>query len=476
MTNSEYEFGGDAQLKVLALLVREPDQALNLIEPRYFTNPIHVDIARIVKEAYAGKNLKSDRFERDSLWATVWIELKNLKGARVYDLKRPYRAVVKEIFKLHLPDKNMLLDLARKFAKEGRYRRALVEAEKDLNAGNHDSFIKRIEKLKEIDSRSSGTINLPVHHLHRFINQEEISENTDNYLVYPIIPKGGAILLYGLPKELKSWMAAGLVIDAAAGRKALGYFEVSRPVRILYIQVEDPEFLTQERLRDLYWNQGTKRPVGCLKVVPRCALNLMDAAWLGALDREIGHYRPDLIVFDVFRRLFRGNVADSEQTAEFLRILDNLRDRYGCAVLLVHHAKKSETSEIQTRALGSVNLTAWADVLLYVGGKHRIGSASISRLDIESKATMLGQDRLVIRVDSEAFPMVSVLNEEKCMLDSVLASVCENPGSNQKQLEEKSGIPEKRLRAVLRRAVDEKLLREKHGDRKSLLYFPLEED
>jgi hypothetical protein len=169
-------------------------------------------------------------------------------------------------------------------------------------------------------------------------------------------------------------------------------------------------------------------------------------------------------------------VADSEQTAEFLRILDNLRDRHGCAVVLAHHAKKAETSEIQTRALGSVNLTAWADVLLYVGGRHSVRSASISNLTVESKAAMLNANRLVIRVDSEAFPMVCVLDEEKCMLDSVVTAVCDNPGSNQKQLEEDSGIPEKRLRALLRQAVDENLLREKHGDRKSLLYFPVEED
>ena len=91
----------------------------------------------------------------------------------------------------------------------------------------------------------------------------------------------------------------------------------------------------------------------------------MEPKWLNSLELKLQKFKPELIVLDVFRRLFRGNVMDAKETAEFLRVLDKLRDKYGCAIVLVHHAKKGETPEIQTKALGSVNLTAWADVLIF---------------------------------------------------------------------------------------------------------------
>jgi len=174
----------------------------------------------------------------------------------------------------------------------------------------------------------------------------------------------------------------------------------------------------------------------------------------------------------VFRRLFRGNVADSKETAEFLAIIDKLRDTYGCAVLLVHHAKKGETSEMQTKALGSINLTAWADVLLYVSGKRQIGRASVSRLQIESKATTIPENDLILRVDGNELPMVSVLSEFKFELDPVVALVTREPGLNQKELQQKLGYPENKLRQLLKRAKREGVLREKRGRGKTLCYFP----
>ena len=140
------------------------------------------------------------------------------------------------------------------------------------------------------------------------------------------------------------------------------------------MQVEDPEHLTRGRLRELHDKQGSNKGYATfmLSVVPRCGLNLLDSEWLAALTKEIADSKAKLVILDVFRRLFRGNVADSKETAEFLAVLDKFRDTYGCAVLLVHHAKKGETAEMQTKALGSINLTAWADVLLYVSGNVKL--------------------------------------------------------------------------------------------------------
>src|SRR5712692_2042522 len=159
--------------------------------------------------------------------------------------------------------------------------------------------VGRFRDLEPLGADPTREVQLPVFHFHRFIAEEGNRDEADNHLVYPIIPKRGAVLLYGLPKELKSWMAAAIAIDAACGRKALGYFPVARPVKTLYVQVEDPEFLTQQRIRELARSQGRGLPraakiscrfnqIGTASWLSRCWLGFREAVdLLGLADRSV---------------------------------------------------------------------------------------------------------------------------------------------------------------------------------------------
>jgi len=157
---------------------------------------------------------------------------------------------------------------------------------------------KLFDGLAPLRKGNSNTHRLPVSSLNHFISSEVECEESTNYLVHPIVPKGGAVLLYGLPKELKSWMGAALALDAASGRKALGFFDVPSPVRILYVQVEDPEHLTRARLRELHEKQGARKSYAAfmLSVVPRCGLNLLDPEWLAALTKAIADSKAKLVI------------------------------------------------------------------------------------------------------------------------------------------------------------------------------------
>jgi len=105
------------------------------------------------------------------------------------------------------------------------------------------------------------------------------------------------------------------------------------------------------------------------------------------LGEAIAQQKTEVLILDVLRRLFRGDVNTPKDTAEFLEVLDRLRDQYGCAIFLVHHSNKSRKSDMQTHALGSINLTAWADVLVEVTNKRTDGDTTMVNLQIESKST-----------------------------------------------------------------------------------------
>ena len=228
---------------------------------------------------------------------------------------------------------------------------------------------------------------LPVFNYDDFLVHEFASSGDD--IVETLVPRGGATLLYSLPKCLKSWITLDLAVGAACGRAVLGHFHVPRAVRVLLVQVEDRPGEVQERFKQLMFSQGkiSWPEPEMLRVIPRCPLNLTDPTWANQLEDDIGEQESELVIFDVFRRLFRGDVNLPRDTAEFLEVLDQLRDEHGCSTFLVHHSNKGRKGrDMQTHSLGSVNLTAWADVLLEVKNKRLEEGVTKVDLEIESKS------------------------------------------------------------------------------------------
>lgn len=229
-------------------------------------------------------------------------------------------------------------------------------------------------------------------------------QDASDHLVGTLIPSGGATLLYGLPRGLKSWLSLSIALDASCGRSVLGMFPVAAPVRTLLVQVEDRPTELQKRLALLIRSHGAQGPApNMLRIIPRCPLNLLDAQWRLELEAALSEQGTELLILDVLRRLFRGDVSSAQDTATFLEILDRIRDTYRCAVLLVHHSKKARTGEMQTHALGSTNLAAWGDVLAQVKAKESQGTVTSVELEIEAKSEATPEP-LTVHLDVGASP------------------------------------------------------------------------
>jgi hypothetical protein len=209
---------------------------------------------------------------------------------------------------------------------------------------------------------------------------------------------------------LKSWFSTAIALDAAIGDgKALGYFDVPRPVKVLLVQVEDPASRTQSRLQRLREARPFRHNPypGILQIITRCPLNLLDPTWMAELEAVIKKQRTELLIFDVFRRLFRGNVNSPEDTAAFLEMVDYLRDKYGLAAWIVHHSNKRTEGDMMTRALGSINLTAWGEVVLYFKSKQEANGVTRCNLEMETKDQAI-ECELQVVLDDEGEPMLRV--------------------------------------------------------------------
>lgn len=67
-----------------------------------------------------------------------------------------YRKVIRKLYKSEVKDKNVLFDQVMEFARETKYRDALVKAERDTSAKRYDGVRKRIAEAKAWLGSSPG--------------------------------------------------------------------------------------------------------------------------------------------------------------------------------------------------------------------------------------------------------------------------------------------------------------------------------
>ena len=114
---NSYEYGDAFQVRLLAAYVKRHEKFASVVEPAFFTHPVHVDIARVVRDAFAHQDDKKLRLAKSTLKELVRSSLRE-RSARIREIWPPYRPVIRRIFKIPMTDAEILRAQAADFAKE----------------------------------------------------------------------------------------------------------------------------------------------------------------------------------------------------------------------------------------------------------------------------------------------------------------------------------------------------------------------
>jgi hypothetical protein len=179
-------------------------------------------------------------------------------------------------------------------------------------------------------------------------------------LIRGIIEADTLGMLYGQPGAGKSFIALSMAASIACGVDWYGHRCTQGPA--VYILGEGSAGVSR-RLR--VWQ--LKHPDAHLEKAPLYVSTRMvpmaeeDAAeQIAAAIAESGAGRPSVVVIDTLARAAVGlDENSSRDMGALIRACDTIRERYGCAVLLVHHAGHG-----QDRARGSSAIKAALDVEL----------------------------------------------------------------------------------------------------------------
>lgn len=233
------------------------------------------------------------------------------------------------------------------------------------------------------------------------------------WLVEGALTEGAVGFMAGEPKSFKSWCALDLALSVASGAPFLNYFRVVRPGPVLLIQEEDSAAMMKSRVQKI-WSG---------KSVDKVTVEDGEVVWEPA-NENLGQYDPDVMAYiqngfvvsdpgwqewldDTLSRGMDGTpyrlvIVDTlmmvagdidtdraqEVTTKIFRPLKLLMRKHGCALMLVHHMRKSSDPKSQMRGgqrmLGSVANHAWAeDSLYFMRGSEMTGFVTVK---FESKS------------------------------------------------------------------------------------------
>lgn len=227
------------------------------------------------------------------------------------------------------------------------------------------------------------------------------------WIVDGVLPDGCS-LLAGKPKMGKSWLALGLAISVATGGIALGRDRVQQGA-VLYLALEDNKRRLQARAKQVLAGSSLSRGYFTYAL----AWRRLDDGGADMLERWIKDTpTARLIIVDTLAKVRPRACAGANAYAEDYTATEPLKalsDKYGIAILIVHHLRKMGADDPLDTISGTLGLTGGVDNLLVLQRERGDLDAvlHVSGRETEDNSLALSFDKAMgtwsIKGDAEAY-------------------------------------------------------------------------
>jgi archaellum biogenesis ATPase FlaH len=473
MLPGSYDFGPAFQLRVLSLLIRQPEKAIGVIEPQYFDNPLHFDIASVICKTYEAH--PKSRLTKTTLKELVKQSLSR-KELRNWSY---YKEAIRAAYRIHGSDSEIIFQQALEFAKHQKYRQAVIQAEKAVSDRRYDNVQELFEKLRKEDAERKSNSwkwkDLPMYQDFEF---QEVDWHVEG-----ILPAGSIVALSGDEGVGKTLFALALSRSVTQGREFLG--RNVRFCRVLYLGLDISKATLQSYIRAMRWVPNDYfRILTMWTGEGREAPMLDDAEGAQHLHELAVKYKP-LIIFDTLRDFFEGEENSSTEVKPVLDVLRKLRS-LGATLILIVHPPKSGSSIIR----GTGNISQKVDipylmekskwqgkdiVVLSCPKKNRFGATSFRLAMRQVFIPMPAGPYFLMREITDWEPSAQATKSEADNT-RIVEYVKKHPGTNQEQIEGALKMGDRRVRRALREAKEDGTLISVGGKRKELLWYDAAEE
>jgi putative DNA primase/helicase len=269
--------------------------------------------------------------------------------------------------------------------------------------GTTDDLLSLVDSTPEWQQSTSAP-KLEIYSCSKFLGSK-FSDNGQP-LIAGLIDRQSRVLIAGKPEMMKSYLAFNIAFEAACGFRVLGRFTTQRPLRTIYGQFEDRRGEVQTRLRKFVTSHDGLQPSDeFLRIMVGRSINLMEESSRASLEALLQESKPDLLVLDVLRAIFAGNINETEQVKPFLDYLDTLCEKFKTALILVHYVTKHGDT---ASAAGSSYFDGWPELLIHIRNKRKLATCTMAELEFRGRCTDL--DPISVVYDETASPIFSAVD------------------------------------------------------------------
>jgi replicative DNA helicase len=186
------------------------------------------------------------------------------------------------------------------------------------------------------------------------------------WIIPGLLEKQERVIVVAAEGVGKTMLARQVAICSAAGIHPFT-FQPMEPITTLMIDLENPERIIQRTsnniMREALKMGKTKQLDAHLYIQP-AGLDLTSSKDRALVERLCQEIKPQLIVLGPLYKAYvdNGNKTSEALAVEVAKFLDRIRDVYGCALWLEHHAPLGSTSSSrELRPFGSSVWSRWPE-------------------------------------------------------------------------------------------------------------------
>jgi len=216
-----------------------------------------------------------------------------------------------------------------------------VAAATDYTLDPFDALERSAGHLAAVDAPSEQVRDL--WYVDEFI---DLPDTTDPWVIPGLFRAGWRAVVVATEGRGKSWLSRQIAMAAAAGVHPL-FGSPIEPISTLIIDLENPAGSIAEagrQIRDAAKRYGTWDPRRCYLWHRPGGIDLRRRSDRAQLENVLARVRPKFVSLGPLYKAYTTKATEGYElpAAEVQAILDDLRTRYGFALLLEHHAPKAQ--------------------------------------------------------------------------------------------------------------------------------------
>lgn len=229
------------------------------------------------------------------------------------------------------------------------------------------SEVQRLAKASILLSKASSPDVVPQGKLvdwQDFIN-EDVDDSYD-WIIPGVIERQERVIVVAAEGVGKTMLARQIAICSAAGIHPFKFSHM-KPITTLTIDLENPERIIRRTSRKIMEEAVKRRHVDRVRahlVIQPSGVDLLKMSDRSFIEEQIEKVEPDLICIGPLYKSFvdPGGRTSEAVAIEVAKYLDTIRDVYGCALWMEHHAPlgNSLTSR-ELRPFGSAVWSRWPE-------------------------------------------------------------------------------------------------------------------